>query len=369
MGKLAWGGTAEAGFTAVSSAFLKNYRKLGVSFQEAMFVIHVLDYQWTADGNPHPKLEVLAEQTGLGARTLSGYVRNLRRKGLLVTKKRVRCQEYDFSPLMQKLNEFCGGNKKEHAEKKEAEIVEEVVAVEVPKVVQLLDEEDFRAPDLPLPSQVDMTYRKTTGLDLQENDTSIETDEEKLTSVRFAHTEGPRIGASQASAVEENGRAALQATIDRAIGVAMTAEKRRKPMTAGKQRAYKRMRRFKQKKASRYNANDMELVLAEVWTLKWPNTPSPKFTNKDRAHAKALIDHYGAAITAHVVRTVVTQWSMFKSKLQINGGYPSIAMLYGYRNSVFPMVLEQEEDAKPGWGTHFSVEDGSDNLEGTGWGG
>ena len=151
------------------------------------------------------------------------------------------------------------------------------------------------------------------------------------------------------------------------MATAAESAKQRKSFSEVDRRRFKRLRVFRSKKAKDYNASDMELVFSEVWSSRWPNTPAAMFTIRDKKHAKDLIAHYGAETTAFVIREVVTHWEQYRADLKMNG-FPSMIAFYGYRNSLFPMVLEQDSKGmKPGWGSHFEEGDSTDSGDEMGW--
>src|SRR4051794_2971120 len=96
----------QAGFTSVPNLVLKTYRKLNITFQEMMFIIHVWQYWWT-EKNPYPSLPEIAKQMMLTRRQAQKYVASLKEKGYLLTRERTDSRlgqttnEYDFEPLIQ----------------------------------------------------------------------------------------------------------------------------------------------------------------------------------------------------------------------------------------------------------------------------
>lgn len=75
----------EAGFTSVPNLFLTRYRHLGISDAAAAWIIHLLRFKWTRAA-PYPN------QGGIpmscNEKTRRRYARDLRRAGLLFTKRR-----------------------------------------------------------------------------------------------------------------------------------------------------------------------------------------------------------------------------------------------------------------------------------------
>ena len=103
---LDWGGTSERGFVAVSRTFLRSYRELGLTLEEAMLVIMILEFSW-GSSLPYPSVSTLANRTGKTPKTVRRYLRALRSKGFLRTKPRKgRSNAYDFGPLFSRLAEL-----------------------------------------------------------------------------------------------------------------------------------------------------------------------------------------------------------------------------------------------------------------------
>lgn len=319
---LDWGGTTDKGFTAVSRAFLQHYVRLGISMEEAMLILHVLDYAWNGSV-PFPKVATLCRYSGKSEKTIRTYIRSLRNKGLLKTRSRQgRSNEYDFSPLFSRLKEVA--TLPSHPDEKP-------VAKAVPQEIELLD-----APE------VSVTEETTPDLPTQATQVS------PSRSTRIVQQ-------------PKNNTGTLSRTIEQAMSVASAQSKGRKKARTSPTAA-KRVRSFLEKDPRQYNCNDMELVLGIAWKETGWKTPPPKFTSRDRKHAKDLISHYGASNVARVIKEAIGGWTDYSGRLNVNG-YPSMPLFWGYRNSIFPMVLDGK-GKKKGAGTQFdestSREDGSE---------
>ena len=93
------------GYTTISRAFMKGYRKLGITMEEAMIILHLMEYAFNGS-KPFPKVSTLANITGKHPNTVRSYIRSLRRKGYLKTRVRLgRSNAYDFSALMTALED------------------------------------------------------------------------------------------------------------------------------------------------------------------------------------------------------------------------------------------------------------------------
>ncbi len=93
----------EYGFTAISNVFLLNYFTLGITTEEALFIIHVLKFKWTVE-DPFPSFETIATQMGKTRGTIQKYARSLEGKGLMQRRFREnQPSKIDFSNLIKML--------------------------------------------------------------------------------------------------------------------------------------------------------------------------------------------------------------------------------------------------------------------------
>lgn len=146
----------------------------------------------------------------------------------------------------------------------------------------------------------------------------------------------------------------LKNLIDAGLELASKKAKNRRPVQT-KPSHWKKLNKFMEKDPSDYNSHDMELVMAASWKERGWKTPPPRFTKRDLGHAKSLIEQYGAEITCDVIKKVVSDWEFFVSKFNIKG-YPSMPIIFGFRNSFFPLIIDGEINAKPNWGSQFNGE-------------
>ena len=90
-------------WTPVVDFFLDSYRKLGISNLEAMFIIHLLRFKWTAE-MPYPSFKRIARMMGVSATAVRGHARRLEKKGLIKRKEQVgTTNRFDLLPLFQAL--------------------------------------------------------------------------------------------------------------------------------------------------------------------------------------------------------------------------------------------------------------------------
>ena len=69
------------GHTAVPNLFLDLYAELGLTPLEMMFIIHLMQFQWSKK-NPYPARTTIASKMGIKARQISKYVQSLKNKAL-----------------------------------------------------------------------------------------------------------------------------------------------------------------------------------------------------------------------------------------------------------------------------------------------
>jgi hypothetical protein len=144
-----------------------------------------------------------------------------------------------------------------------------------------------------------------------------------------------------------------------------------KPSATGEtkmtERHWKRISEFSQKREEDYIGNDLELLLAVCWVGKgWISQP-PSFTVKDYSNAKRMVAQYGPESAAQIIIYAVTRWESVAQKIRVNS-YPSMSIIYGFRNSISPLVLDGEAAIKPSWGSQFNPETDSRSDGGiVGW--
>ena len=85
--------------------------RLGLSLQQVWFVLYVLAHK-SDDGLPHPRLQELARQSGLGLRQIKNIKSSLVEAGMLEVMSRFTpeggqdANSYDFAPLFAQLESF-----------------------------------------------------------------------------------------------------------------------------------------------------------------------------------------------------------------------------------------------------------------------
>lgn len=319
MSGCSWGGATKRGFLQVATAFLDNVAELKLSDGEVHLVLQILRYSW--DGTlPFPSVRTLGKKAGKSPKTIQLRLRTLRAKGLLrIVRRPSQTNLYDFGPLFDKLREG----------------IPQDLTGSTPQDLTPKEQES---------NQNDSTHMRPVPELLDPNEPDPPESEEDPPS-------DP-----------------LREKLDELAAQAREKEKRRRPKKAAHSRAEKRREKFEAKKPEQYNANDMELVFAEAYEERSWRYP-PRFGGKERALMKRLIEEYGAAETARVIADVVKNWERFVGEFRLDGGYPSPAVVFGFRTSFFPRVLDGPlTEGSPGWGAHFDETKIRPESERTGWG-
>lgn len=161
----------------------------------------------------------------------------------------------------------------------------------------------------------------------------------------------------------------LQELLDASLSLVKDNRVKRAPVQTTP-RHWQRLKDFSDKSPEQYNANDIELVMARAWHRKGWKTPAPRFTMRDRKHAKDLIIAYGADTVSTVIDTAISNWESLAPKMNLSNAYPSMGIIFGYRNSIFPLVIDGDLGGdKPTWGTQFNRDKDSspEGEEKIGW--
>jgi len=156
----------------------------------------------------------------------------------------------------------------------------------------------------------------------------------------------------------------LKELIDTSLAMAKDKSKKRTPVQT-KPAHWRRLQAFNDKTPEQYNAKDMEYVVALEWKKKW-QSPPPRFFGRDMKHAKELIAIYGAEVVADVLQRSIADWESLAPHFNIKG-YPSMPIFWGFRNSIFPLMIDGELNSKPNWGSQFTKEDSTPDGGEIGW--
>lgn len=97
--------------------------------------------------------------------------------------------------------------------------------------------------------------------------------------------------------------------------------------------------RYKDKEIAEYNANDLAFYFREKYE-KITGVRYSRITNKERGHLKELLDTFGAEVVAKGIDYLMENYHTLIS------GYPSIAVLYGFRTSIIPSAVKGNPASK-----------------------
>jgi hypothetical protein len=87
------------GFLVVPTKYLSHYSEIGLSANEAMFVLQLMTFKWDASA-PYPTYATLAARMGVSEKMVRRYARNLERMGLLRRRFQKRAaNRFDLSML------------------------------------------------------------------------------------------------------------------------------------------------------------------------------------------------------------------------------------------------------------------------------
>ncbi len=91
--------------------------------------------------------------------------------------------------------------------------------------------------------------------------------------------------------------------------------------------------KYKNKDVLEYNANDLAYYFSDSYE-RVTGVRYGKITNKERRHMKELLDTNGAEVVVKGIDYLMENYHTL-----ING-YPSIAVLYGFRTSIIPLAVK-----------------------------
>jgi DNA-binding transcriptional regulator YhcF (GntR family) len=94
---------AKKGFTPIATVFLENYGKLGIAPAEAMLIIQLFSFKWTAE-SPFPSVTRLATLMNCSTRYVRKMCESLEGKGYINRVEREgTSNSYDLSGLLRRL--------------------------------------------------------------------------------------------------------------------------------------------------------------------------------------------------------------------------------------------------------------------------
>lgn len=93
----------ESGYLVVPSVFLRLYSRMGLTHNEALFVLHVMEFKWDRAA-PFPSYTTLARRMGISAKMVRRYAQALDKKGCLQRVIRTgNTNRFNLEPLFDKL--------------------------------------------------------------------------------------------------------------------------------------------------------------------------------------------------------------------------------------------------------------------------
>lgn len=101
---------AKCGYTAIPNMLLICSKELGITPPEFMTLAAILSFKWD-ERRPTPSVGTICKLTNSTTRTARKHIASLEKKGLLKRVERnYQTNEYDFSPLVQKLDKLAQMN-------------------------------------------------------------------------------------------------------------------------------------------------------------------------------------------------------------------------------------------------------------------
>jgi hypothetical protein len=108
---------AAKGFTPISTYFLHNYSRLGITTTEAMFIVHLMSFKWD-EKHPRPGLARIAKRMGVTTTQVRSHARKLEKgRKLLQRIMRVgRPNVFNLTPLFTVLEQMIATDERAKAE-------------------------------------------------------------------------------------------------------------------------------------------------------------------------------------------------------------------------------------------------------------
>lgn len=128
--QLVWGSVLGRQFTAISTFFIHNYTRLGMSATEFAFVCQLMTFKWD-ERAPYPSLATIAARMGNDQRYLRKVCAKLQKRGLLHRElsKSGGPSKYHLNGLFTKLETLMKQDAAATAAKEAAIVVEELARV------------------------------------------------------------------------------------------------------------------------------------------------------------------------------------------------------------------------------------------------
>lgn len=207
-----------AGFMPLPHLFLRHYHQLGLSTNEAMFLLQVMEINWDLAAPPKTAGD-LARRMGVDTRTIRRYSESIAKKKLIVLydqfdERGAQIENgYDLSPLFARLGSFApeppiSGSSRRHAqrdgaEKTRSEGADAVVTPPVDKTVTPpADKTVTPAPDTPIRPRADRSIR---GRRIERSGLKQETHEDQNSMLHAAHISATTKQSDAGAALNEEG--------------------------------------------------------------------------------------------------------------------------------------------------------------------
>jgi DNA-binding transcriptional ArsR family regulator len=97
------------GYCTVPSILLWAQKRLKLTSEELNIVLHLADFWWDADADPHPSKDLLAGRMSMGGRQVQRHLTSLEKKGIVTRVARYRSYRvqtsngYSMAPLVKEL--------------------------------------------------------------------------------------------------------------------------------------------------------------------------------------------------------------------------------------------------------------------------
>lgn len=303
-----FGGLTEGGWLATPHALIMHASKVGLTDSLLRTVMSILRFQWYDDKLPYPTLSKIAEVAEKSKRTVTDHVRKLRKIGLVITRPKWEGgpNEYDFRPLFDRLKRVLNSTD---------------------------DSRDSERGDPPRES-CDQSTRTTQK-------TKRSSNEERASTAEFpiSHIEQRDAAMVKQKKVKLSGSSPAERAkkfVEEKNKEAQRKRRTRKPARTGpvpiSELSYP-------DDVEDYNARHIHKLFAETFDAApaLEGTTRPRWCARYSAHAKELIEWYGAELTVRCIKSLLEDWPMWKRDLDLNGS-PSMRLLYGFRETIFAEV-------------------------------
>lgn len=374
-----WGGLTEGGWKTIPIVFIESYAQLGISAEQFAFIVTVHSF-FRGQQQIFPQVEVIAELMGKSVGTVRRYIRDLRNVGYLITTNKGPAQRYDFTPLYKKIMEVEKLNVKSreyHTDGKSLFIQngdkKSTTRGKGATVHASCSDVNAKNESPPHPPY------KEDNVDIYIKDMpTATTDVVATTEVVEENGKNGSSGKSSLGVIEGTGRkSSLGNLLSTALENIQVRHAERKTRTRAridfkgsksppKSNKPKGLDRLVAKSPSQYTCNDIAVLMQESMKEKWGYFMG-KVTMKERGQLKNMIKEYGAEEVAVTAWKMVNLWEEVKGDLKLSG-YPSIAILYGYRRSLVPWAANGGmPESRPSWAISFDPKSERPDGQESGW--